>query len=67
MGNPCPNQVCQKGYVYLSYHKFREELESFLYPGHFPGPLVIRRLTKNMLNWVMGFSGKPGREGPLVF
>ena len=40
MGNPCPNQVRRKGSVHLSYHKFREELKSFLHPGHFPGPLI---------------------------
>lgn len=67
MGNPCPNQVRRRGSVHLSYHKLGEELESFLYPGRFPGPLMIRRLTKNTLDWVTGSSGQPGREGARCF
>ena len=65
MGNPCPKQVHQRGSMRLSYHKLGEELESFLHPGHFPGPLVIRRLTKNMLDWAL--QGSQEGRGPWCF
>ena len=62
MGNPCPSQVRRRGSMRLSYLKLGEELESFLHPGRFPGPLVIRRLTKNTLDWAL--QGSQEGRGP---
>ena len=65
---PVPTRSAERAPCISATINSGKNLKAFCTQATSRGPsYLIRRLTKNMLNWVMGFSGKPGREGPLVF